>query len=543
MTGLREKYLAALEEQERMEKQFSVQSEYLRKTLTHLSAAAHGLDETLDATLVNLKDKMRGASGPQVIEQMEKVHQAVTDFERRRGEENQQAVNKFGSLVSQLLALQLPPEVRKKLETYNHQLKTRLDSWRMFPVFVSELAVIQKIALDAAARPQQSFWQRLKGGRTLNEESTAVTSTVKTESVRGIEDPAAEDGYEKVARRINQTLQGLLDNIEPNEVIKHKVDIVQSRLSRGMDWFALATTLEDVRDILMQRYLRADKEFGDYLQKVNDDLNSIREKLGLAVSQEGEQSKASENFSNAVSRHVNNMQNSLDKGLDLGQLKKDVVVHIGEIQAALAEYQQSQQQETVLAGELNSLIDKVKTIESESERTRKMLEQERHKATHDPLTQLPNREAYNERIWQETERFKRYDRPLTLAVCDIDKFKNINDSYGHQAGDKVLLLVSRLLTSRLRQVDFIARYGGEEFVIILPETNDEQALEVLNKIRSTIAQASFRFREEPVQITVSFGIAQFSKDDHVESVFARADKSLYEAKHQGRNRCIVANKK
>ena len=128
-----------------------------------------------------------------------------------------------------------------------------------------------------------------------------------------------------------------------------------------------------------------------------------------------------------------------------------------------------------------------------------------------------------------------------MHQSDIDWFKNINDTYGHQAGDRVLKVLSRGIAKRLREVDFMARYGGEEFVLVLPETQSEQAHGALDKIREAIALTPFHFKESPVQITLSMGIAEFREGDTVEKVFARADKQLYVAKEQGRNRCLIAD--
>lgn len=550
----RNKYLAAQDEQLRLEKQAAAQAEFMRKTLVHLSAAAKGLDENLDRELLLLKEKMKAASGIQVVEQMERVHQAVIAFERSRDQQNTRAADNFASLVNQLLQLKLPADVHKKLEAYKKSIRSRLDSWRVYPGLVEELAAIQNLALKAASQEPKTFWQRMKGGvqldaadgntstkRAVNKDPNAKKINQESEKQsHQFETPEAEDSYAQVAKRITRTLSGLVKNIDANALVKHKVDIVKSRLDRGLDWFALAVTLEDIRDILMQRYLAADKEFSDYLKKVNEDLNNIRGTLGLAVEADVRTTGAAKALTLAVNQHVDNMQSSLNKSENLSHLKEEVQVHIDEIQHALANYRTKETEGASLGEELKNLVAKVLTIESESQKTKLMLEEERYKATHDALTELPNREAYAERAWQEFQRFKRYQRPLTLAVCDIDHFKRVNDNYGHQAGDKVLKLFAKILTTRLREVDFVGRYGGEEFVILLPETDAEQALGVLDKIRTTISSTSFRFKEEPVKISASFGIASFQNDDQIELVFARADKALYEAKNKGRNRCISA---
>ena len=163
------------------------------------------------------------------------------------------------------------------------------------------------------------------------------------------------------------------------------------------------------------------------------------------------------------------------------------------------------------------------------------------RAISDPLTQLPNRAAYNERVEQEVAHQRRYQHPLTMVVCDLDHFKRINDGYGHLAGDKVLRLVAKLISDRLRDTDFVARYGGEEFVVLMPETAVEKARVAIEKVRKAIADSPFNFGGQPVQITMSFGITSVRVEDGSHDVaFQRADDALYQAKQQGRNRSVVA---
>jgi diguanylate cyclase len=119
----------------------------------------------------------------------------------------------------------------------------------------------------------------------------------------------------------------------------------------------------------------------------------------------------------------------------------------------------------------------------------------------------------------------------------VDHFKKINDRYGHQAGDKVLRIIAKRLTDQVRESDFVARYGGEEFVVLLPEADPASALAVAEKLRKSIDDLEFHYRDEPVPITISCGIATFRQNDDPESVFRRADAALYRAKEAGRNCC------
>lgn len=581
ISGYKEKYLAALDEQEKLERKFAVQLELLKKTVMHLSVAAKGQETKLDASLITLQNKMRGGTGADVFEQMERVQRAVMAFDSEREQEINQAVEWFRQVADNLLELSITPDLRKQIALYRKGLKSQLTNYRALAEAVNELSVLQKKALSAAANPAQGLWQRLKGGKTLaepsarsnvaskevageldgvgsqtkplTEDSAALeklatdeqppsTSEVATATGTNVDDPAAEDYYPKVAQRINATLKALIQSIEPNDMVRRKVEIVRDRIDRGMDWFALAVTLEDIRDILMARYLAADKEFSEYLQNVNRELVEITKSLGVAEAEGEKQDGAARTLSESVSNSVKQLQTDVKNSSSLSGLQSTVSEHIRTIQESLATFKQAQESSPnqSLSAQLKTLIDRVKAVEKESEKSRAQLEEQRYKATHDPLTSLPNREAYNERAFHELHRFKRYGHPLSLAVCDLDHFKSINDTFGHQAGDKVLKLIAQVISTRLRSVDFVARYGGEEFVLVMPETDAQGAKTVLDKIREVVAKTPFRFKDSPVNITMSFGIVEFKGEDSVEAAFARADKALYQAKDNGRNQCVIA---
>jgi diguanylate cyclase (GGDEF)-like protein len=152
----------------------------------------------------------------------------------------------------------------------------------------------------------------------------------------------------------------------------------------------------------------------------------------------------------------------------------------------------------------------------------------------DALTSLRNRRAFDERLAAAFEQARRYDRPLSLAVVDVDHFKTINDTHGHATGDAVLADVAKIIAAGTRQSDFAARVGGEEFAILLPETSASEAVQFSEKLRTAIATTSVAGQ----QVTVSIGIASVP---HTEvrgtAEFCRiADEALYRAKRNGRNR-------
>jgi diguanylate cyclase len=177
-------------------------------------------------------------------------------------------------------------------------------------------------------------------------------------------------------------------------------------------------------------------------------------------------------------------------------------------------------------------------MEAEARKLQERLTEERRQLLLDPLTQVPNRAAWDQRFAEEFERWKRFRQPTCVAVWDVDKFKSVNDNYGHRAGDKVLTVTAETLMKSIRATDFVARYGGEEFAMLLPGTTVQDAVRLADRIREAIGHIGFHFKGTPVSVTISCGITAIREGDEAGSVFDRADKALYEAKGAGRNRVI-----
>ncbi len=164
-----------------------------------------------------------------------------------------------------------------------------------------------------------------------------------------------------------------------------------------------------------------------------------------------------------------------------------------------------------------------------------------HLSRTDDLTGLLNRRALIERLGDEVLRSRRYISNLALIISDIDHFKEINDTYGHDAGDKVLQSISTLMKDLLRQTDIIGRYGGDEFLLILPETPFKGAKEIAERIREAVKEYELHIGfEGPIKTTVSLGVAQFNiEKEDVNDLIKRADNALYIAKGRGKNRVYL----
>jgi diguanylate cyclase (GGDEF)-like protein len=178
-------------------------------------------------------------------------------------------------------------------------------------------------------------------------------------------------------------------------------------------------------------------------------------------------------------------------------------------------------------------------VVSDSHRQRKVFERA---AMFDGLTGVHNRRWFDQALERMVARFERSHEPLALAVTDVDHFKKFNDTYGHRAGDEVLVAVARALSDGLRPTDLLARYGGEEFVVILPTTDLSGACIAAERLRVKVADTPvFDADGTPLpKVTISIGVAELDETMTHEELFRRADAALYEAKHSGRNRVAAA---
>lgn len=158
----------------------------------------------------------------------------------------------------------------------------------------------------------------------------------------------------------------------------------------------------------------------------------------------------------------------------------------------------------------------------------------------DGLTSLYNRRYLEQRLSKEVAYSRRYKKPLTIFMLDIDFFKRLNDTYGHQAGDHVLRKVGDLLMKALREYDIVARYGGEEFSIILPTTPKAKGASIAERLRASVAESKFQHRDRTIPVSVSIGVSSFPEDaSSPEGLVSAADKALYRAKEAGRNQVSV----
>jgi diguanylate cyclase (GGDEF)-like protein len=180
-------------------------------------------------------------------------------------------------------------------------------------------------------------------------------------------------------------------------------------------------------------------------------------------------------------------------------------------------------------------------LKHEADLQRREAEYQRRLATSDALTGIPNRRYFLERAALEAKRSVRTGNSIALIMADIDRFKSINDTLGHAAGDVVIAGAAHTLAARLRAIDMVGRLGGEEFAILLPDTDNAEVVVIAERLRSDIESMTLEWNGQKVPVTMSFGCAVCAGTDapNIETLLMQADESLYEAKKSGRNRVVL----
>jgi diguanylate cyclase len=241
-------------------------------------------------------------------------------------------------------------------------------------------------------------------------------------------------------------------------------------------------------------------------------------------------------FAQNLSMNMERISQDFDEVTDLETLKKEVMGTISNINKCIDEKSElDMQQLKDKENKLKSLGSRIKDITKEADEIKKKAEKLEQESLLDELTGVNNRKAYDNKVAETIAGLKRYNVPSSLMLCDIDHFKRINDTYGHIVGDLVLKKFVSLVNEKLRETDFLARYGGEEFTIILPHIPLDKAQTAAESIREHIYKSVFSYKENEILLTISIGVSTFMKDDTPDSVFERADRALYLAKHSGRN--------
>lgn len=353
--------------------------------------------------------------------------------------------------------------------------------------------------------------------------------------------PPPEPGYSAIAPHIEATLIHLLDELQLPDSHKPQAEALRQRMFGRLNWYELVPLLDDLSGLVLSLNDQGHREFEGYLKQLNQRLDSFQNHLQQVNEGHDEAREQERSFSEELREQVSDLQTHVQEAAEPDNVKKALESRLDGMLTHMEQYQQQREaRELEMAERLKTLSERVVSMEQEANNYRSHVEEQRKKALTDPLTGLPNRAAWTERLDAEVSLWQRYHNSLLLAVIDVDHFKRVNDDFGHLAGDKVLKIIGTQLSKKLRRTDFIARFGGEEFVILLPNTSMEEGEPLIQALRAAIEACPFHFKGERVTITCSAGLTAFQTGEGSKQAFERADQALYRAKRGGRNRIELA---
>ncbi|MCC2614834.1 diguanylate cyclase [Aestuariibacter halophilus] len=352
--------------------------------------------------------------------------------------------------------------------------------------------------------------------------------------------PEQERINAKLHNAIAMELQELIGQLSVSNKNDKQLNDIQLQLIKGIDHEALLECCLVIIRAIIRDVVKERKHAEKFVAGLHSSLHKVNQTVGQSL-EDAEAHYASKSEANtAIREQLQNIEKAVDESSNLDDLKRRATEHLSHMSSALDDRQNADQEEQrMLIGLLEEMKNQLSQLERETAEYKHRLLEQKYHSHHDPLTQVPNRTAYNERMEMEFRRWQRHKGDLCLAVIDVDHFKGINDNYGHAAGDKTLQVIAQNISRCLRSTDFLARWGGEEFVIIFPNTPLQDVQKPLETIRRHIERIPFKFKEKKVTITVSIGSTYFRQGDDIASVFERADRLLYDAKNGGRNQCKI----
>lgn len=432
-----------------------------------------------------------------------------------------------------LAARGLDPKLDQQLDRVRAAIRDRVDhlalSAHIDALSQALLELDRKRGGDAPAAAAQAQKPEATGGlfkRMFKHDASATPVEAATDTVSA-----------------DRLLLDLLERIDLPDDLNDQARTIRSQIESGLlnrDWRLI---LQEIAELIEAMRVHAKQEnagMQEFLTQISERLKEVDHHLRGSVELNNRGADNRRSLDDAVCREVKGIESSVRDAVELSQLKSAVQARLESVGAQMARFRQAEDARDVATRDhLEGMRRRVDDLEVETRQLREQVEMERLQATTDVLTEIPNRLAYEQRLKEDIARRRRFGTSLILMVWDVDRFKSVNDSYGHKAGDKVLKKIAQLLYARARETDFVARYGGEEFVMIMTGTTLEESLAVANELRKLIEKTGFHFRGQAVNITVSCGLSEFMDRDSAADLFERADSALYRAKDGGRNRCVA----
>ncbi|WOJ96616.1 diguanylate cyclase [Congregibacter brevis] len=497
----------------------------LEQLSIRLSHMADGVDEEVDALLVQIRKLLKGGGDAGKIESLS------------------------GRLARTMLANTGVNTDKAKTIEGGYDLSGLRKLIKTMPVRGDEQErmgkLVQQVASGTTAMARQKALVDLLGAsaEALREVATRDKSDSGVLGWLGKKSGAEgeDDRYVALFVQLLQRLVEHIDVLNGNAIRSHAIkESLEQAVHPAQAQKLLAEVTDEIETI--DARIRAERnQTTDFLGDLRSRLDGFEEVLNL-LSDDGDSSlKRSEELQSGVGKDTQNLGEAV-KTDDINQIRSVIAAGLSTLTKRVAEHvvAEREQHETAKA-RVAELNDRLAHLEDEADILRSEIRNKNDLALKDALTGVYNRAGYDERTKELFARWQRAGAALSIVFVDCNKFKEINDTYGHTAGDLVLVKVSDVLQARARASDIVCRYGGDEFVILLPDTHVQGAEVFARSACDEVLNAGFNDNGKPLDVSISCGVTELVTGDTLESAVGRADEAMYQAKKMdGMKVCVVS---
>lgn len=398
--------------------------------------------------------------------------------------EHQELINQLRELLAQTLenTLAAQPELANEIQALVAQVR----------------ASDNKDRLNDLARQLRQFWLKLE--------------------LRGGDKAKIQEGLVRLLRLL---VENVSEMVEDDKWLHGQITALQDIITRPLDKRSIADAERNLRDAVIKQ--------GMLKQSLTDAKATLKSLMTTFIDRLGDLTESTGEYHNKIEGYSQKIGKA-DNLAELGHILKDVMHDTRVIQASAL---RSHEELLTSKKQADEAEARIRELEHELEEVSELVRE-------DQLTGALNRRGLDETIDRELKRADRSKTAVSVALLDIDNFKQLNDSIGHQAGDRALQHLIKVIKETLRPADTVGRYGGEEFLIVLPDTDLKAAIEAMQRLQRDLTKKFFLHNNERVLITFSAGVALRGEAEDADDLIGRADKAMYQAKQAGKNRVEAA---
>lgn len=327
---------------------------------------------------------------------------------------------------------------------------------------------------------------------------------------------------ELLLRLFDLLLGNIHDLLDNDNWLRGQIEVVKNLIAGPIDHRALQEATRSLKDVIYKQ--------GTLKTSIDESRNSVKHMMAAFLERLDAMASSTSKYQNSMDQYAS----QIGQAQDIRELSTVIGGIISETRVVQTETLRSRDIIVAAQKEVAVAEAKIKDLEHKLAQMSELVRE-------DQLTGSLNRRGMEDIFERETGRADRRNTPLCVAMLDLDNFKKLNDQYGHAAGDEALVHLVRVVKQTLRSIDVIARYGGEEFVIIMPETEINEAAQAMTRVQRELTKHFFTSNDQRLFITFSAGVALREFRESQDSVLKRADKAMYEAKKTGKNRVVVAD--